>query len=89
MVSLNLVKSPNSPFDKLKSNGMLLENIDFFPFDGAHDRPFIVSLSKRIKDFLRLHQIYHIHKPQQDDIWGTIISREKIISLLHTAHKAG
>lgn len=43
------VKSPQSPFDKLRANVGLVEIIDFFPF--------VVSLSKHTKDFLRLYQI--------------------------------
>ena len=38
-------KSPKLPFDKLRVNGGRVKIIDFSPFDGAHDRPFVVSLS--------------------------------------------
>ena len=39
-----LVKSPQSPFDKLRANGCLVEITDFFPF--------VVSLSNHTKAFL-------------------------------------
>ena len=43
-----LVKSPKSPFDKLRANGGMVEIIDF--------SPFVVSLSNHRKDFLRDQQ---------------------------------
>ena len=44
----SFVKSPKSPFDKLRANGGMVEIIDF--------SPFVVSLSNHRKDFLRDQQ---------------------------------